>query len=360
MSDITCKTYFTFSLFLPGSESVKTITKVSVKMGASVSIPCSYDLKYKDHVKYLCKGFYWNSCSYEVRTDSPRETGKYSISDDKTQRIYTVTIKQLTADTYYWCIVEINNGADDGQLFQLSVTKGKPILWVADQNVTGYIGDNININFYYATSGGIQWCKLGRTCVTQETGKIDGTAVTINKAADNVFSVTMSGLKQKDSGWYYCVRGDFQMPVHLTVTVKPTAATTTVAATTTIAATTTVTGARDNTTTGHKGNSPFPALMSLAIPLSVLIFIVIAALSILFVLRRTKRVRIKDSTASKNEGDLTYSEVSFKKNKAAQAASDTDMTYSSVVPVKKQNVRMSEGKDEDVTYSTIIHHKQKV
>uniref|UniRef100_A0A3B5KJL5 Immunoglobulin subtype domain-containing protein n=1 Tax=Xiphophorus couchianus TaxID=32473 RepID=A0A3B5KJL5_9TELE len=113
--DITCKTYFTFSLFLPGSENVKTITKVSVKMGATVSIPCSYDLKYKDHMKYLCKGFYWNSCSYEITTDSPRETGKYSISDDKTQRIFTVTIKQLTADSYYWCIVDIKNGGDDGE-----------------------------------------------------------------------------------------------------------------------------------------------------------------------------------------------------------------------------------------------------
>ncbi|XP_043993284.1 uncharacterized protein LOC122842990 [Gambusia affinis] len=341
-----------FLLILPlltGSESVKTITKVSVRVGASVSIPCFYDLKYQNHVKYLCKGRNWRYCSYEVRTDSPRETGTYSISDDKIQRIFTVTIKHLRAGThYYWCIVEINNGGDDGELFQLSVTEDTPTLWVADQNVTGFIDDNINITFNYATSGGIKWCKLGRTCVTEATGEIDGTAVTITKAINNVFNVTMIGLKQENSGWYYCANGDFQMPVYLTVTVRPTAATAT------IVATTTVTGGRENARTLPGGSRPFPALMSLAIPLSVLIFIVIAALSILFVQRRTKHVTVKDPTASKNEGDLTYAEVFFKQNKAAQAASEAE------VPGKKQSERRSEGKDEDVTYSAIIHHKQNV
>ncbi|XP_014887918.1 uncharacterized protein LOC106947440 [Poecilia latipinna] len=351
-----------FLLILPlitGSESVKTISKVSVKAGASVSIPCSYDGKYKNHVKYLCKGYVWSSCTYEIRTDSQRETGKYSISDDKSQNILNMTLKHLTADdTYYWCIVEINNGGDIGERFLLSVTTGTPILSVADQNVIGYIGEKITINCSYRDSGGVSWCKLGSTCVTV-SGNID--AATINTAVSNVISVTMSGLQSESSGWYYCVKGDFQMPVHLTVTVKPTVATTTtVVTTTTVAPTTTVTEARENATTVQKENSSVTPLMILAIPLSVLIFIVIVALSILFVLRGTKRVKNKDSTASKNEGDLTYAEVSFKKNKAAQAASDADVTYSSVVPVKKQSARRSEGKDEDVTYSTIIRHKQNV
>uniref|UniRef100_A0A3B3XPL8 Immunoglobulin domain-containing protein n=1 Tax=Poecilia mexicana TaxID=48701 RepID=A0A3B3XPL8_9TELE len=261
--------------FSPGSESVKTINKVSVKAGASVSIPCSYDGKYKNHVKYLCKGYVWSSCTYEIRTDSRRETGKYSISEDKSQRIFTVTIKQLTADdTYYWCAVEINNGADIGQRFLLSVTTDKPILTVAHQNVIGYIGDKITIHCSYRNSGGVGWCKLGSTCVTV-SGNIDGTAVTINTAVSNVISVTMSGLKSESSGWYYCVKGDFQMPVHLTVTVKPT-------------------GKYYHYLLIWNSNnnvrlSSFHPLMILAIPLSVLIFIVIVALSILFVLRGTSK-----------------------------------------------------------------------
>uniref|UniRef100_A0A3B3UXK3 Immunoglobulin domain-containing protein n=1 Tax=Poecilia latipinna TaxID=48699 RepID=A0A3B3UXK3_9TELE len=222
--------------FSPGSESVKTINKVSVKAGASVSILCSYDRKYKNHVKYLCKGYVWSSCTYEIRTDSRREAGKYSISEDKSQRIFTVTIKQLTADdTYYWCAVENNNEADIGQpknnclkfkgcqimcLLLFVSHQGTPILSVADQNVIGYIGDKITIHCSYRNSGGVGWCKLGSTCVTV-SGNIDGTAATVNTAVSNVISVTMSGLKPESSGWYYCVKGDFQMPVHLTVTVKP-------------------------------------------------------------------------------------------------------------------------------------------
>uniref|UniRef100_A0A3P9PLP4 Immunoglobulin domain-containing protein n=1 Tax=Poecilia reticulata TaxID=8081 RepID=A0A3P9PLP4_POERE len=264
--------------FSPGSESVETISKVSVKAGASVSIPCSYDIKYKNYVKYLCKGYSFNYCSFAVRTDSSQEIEKYSISEDKTQNNLNMTIKRLTADdTHFWCGVEINNGADDRQYFQLSVTTGTPSLSLAHQNVIGYIGDKITINCSYRNSGGVRWCKLGSTCVTKATvsGNIDGTAVTINMTISNVINVTMSGLKQESSGWYYCVKGDFQMPVHLTVTVKPT-------------------GKYYHYLLIRNSNNnvcfrPFSSLMILAIPLSVLIFIVIVALSILLVLKGTSK-----------------------------------------------------------------------
>ncbi|TWW78621.1 hypothetical protein D4764_11G0007420 [Takifugu flavidus] len=36
-----------------------------------------------------------------------------------------------------------------------------------------------------------------------------------------VFTVTMSGLKMEDSGWYWCSRGDLQMPVQIIVREKP-------------------------------------------------------------------------------------------------------------------------------------------
>lgn len=98
---------------------------MSVKAGHSVSIPCFYGLEYKNHVKYLCKGFKWLSCTYEIKTNQ-LNSAKYSISDDKNQGVFTVTIKDVTnEDTYFWCIVEINNGPDDGKQFQLLVTKSK-------------------------------------------------------------------------------------------------------------------------------------------------------------------------------------------------------------------------------------------
>uniref|UniRef100_A0A3Q1H517 Immunoglobulin domain-containing protein n=1 Tax=Acanthochromis polyacanthus TaxID=80966 RepID=A0A3Q1H517_9TELE len=49
-----------------------------------------------------------------------------------------------------------------------------------------------------------------------------GTRVTIDAWSSKVFTVTMSELKAESSGWYWCAIGNFQMPVHVTVTEKPT------------------------------------------------------------------------------------------------------------------------------------------
>lgn len=96
-----------------------------MKAGNDVSIPCLYEPKYKNHVKSLCRGYTWESCTYEIKTNQ-RNSEKYSINDDKTQRVFTVTIKDVTHQAgFYWCIVEIDNGLDDGERFELQVTKGK-------------------------------------------------------------------------------------------------------------------------------------------------------------------------------------------------------------------------------------------
>lgn len=89
------------------------------------------------------------------------------------------------------------------------------------QEITGFIGEQITIKCHNSNSGEIKWCKLGGSCVTS-SGSIDGTRATIDKRNRNVFTVTMSGLRVENSGWYYCAKGDFQMPVHVTVTQKPT------------------------------------------------------------------------------------------------------------------------------------------
>uniref|UniRef100_A0A667Z636 Immunoglobulin domain-containing protein n=1 Tax=Myripristis murdjan TaxID=586833 RepID=A0A667Z636_9TELE len=108
-----------------GIHSITTVNNVSVRAGGSISIPCLYDTRYKNHVKYLCKGSYWLWCSYEVKTNQPSTPGRFSISDDKKQRIFTVTINDLMAeDTDYWCAVEIKPWPDKKQKLNLSVSEG--------------------------------------------------------------------------------------------------------------------------------------------------------------------------------------------------------------------------------------------
>ncbi|KAM4591649.1 polymeric immunoglobulin receptor-like isoform 2-T2 [Odontesthes bonariensis] len=314
-----------------GIHSITTAGKVSVKAGASISIPCLYSSQYRDHVKYLCEGYYWSSCSYATKTNQPQSSEKFSISDDKKQNIFTVTIKHLTdRNTYYWCAVEIDGGSDVRQYFQLFVISGEPRVKVAHQEVTGYIGENITINCQFTDPGKLKWCRLGMTCVTEKSGLLDGTNVSIKSDSD-VFKVTMSGLRPETAGWYWCVKGDFQMPVHLTVTEKPNA---TVAPVPTDGKVTTV---------KDEQNSASFDPMSLVIPLSLLILAVAVALVLWFILRCKK---------AKSGSVVPKEEIS-------RAESDTDVTYSSLVISTQQKGKGGEAKEDDVTYSTLTFPHQR-
>lgn len=122
---IHCLSFNDPFIIFTGIHSITTVSEVSVKAGQSVSIPCLYNSKYRQHVKYLCKGQRWPSCSFAVKTNQ-QDSGRFLISDDRNQRIFTVTIKDLTgADTYYWCAVEIDGWTDQGVYFRLSVTTGQ-------------------------------------------------------------------------------------------------------------------------------------------------------------------------------------------------------------------------------------------
>lgn len=232
-------------VLLAGVYGIITVTKVSVKAGDSISIPCLYDQKYINHVKYLCNGNIYHSCSYAVKTNQ-QSSKKFLISDDKRLKIFTVTINNVTVeDKYFWCVVEINGGKDVGIQFQLSVTgkisnnstlfwngqsllvklfvlEGVSSLYVDHQEVTGFIGEPATIKCYYQNSGEAKWCRVGGSCVQEWQGSIDGTTVTLDRNMSSVLRVTMRALKMTNSGWYWCVKGDLQMPVHLSIREKST------------------------------------------------------------------------------------------------------------------------------------------
>uniref|UniRef100_A0A4W5RRY9 Ig-like domain-containing protein n=1 Tax=Hucho hucho TaxID=62062 RepID=A0A4W5RRY9_9TELE len=196
---------------------------VSVQTGGSITFPCHYDLNHINHVKYWCKGLGWNVCSYVVRTDHPKSSGKTSISDDLNKRIFTVTMTNLKSwdSENYRCVVEINGGPDIRiQWFYLSVTPGTPELYVEQQEVTGVEGGSVTVRCYYTNSGDMKWCRMGGNCVWY-SWILRGTSVTLkrNNDANNrkVLTVTMSGLKMENTDWYWCRVGELEMPVHITV-----------------------------------------------------------------------------------------------------------------------------------------------
>nr|XP_023662365.1 polymeric immunoglobulin receptor-like isoform X2 [Paramormyrops kingsleyae] len=107
------------------TEGVSTVNRVTVQRGGSVTIPCSYDNMYQQHVKYWCRGSDWSSCTPIIRTNSPKKSGEVSIRNYPVKRVFNVTMNNLTAGDsgYYWCGVEISRGSAVGTPVSLSVTE---------------------------------------------------------------------------------------------------------------------------------------------------------------------------------------------------------------------------------------------
>ncbi|XP_048866275.1 polymeric immunoglobulin receptor-like isoform X5 [Brienomyrus brachyistius] len=97
-----------FFLVTPNAQSVRTETWVSAQRGGSVTIPCYYDQNSKDKTKYLCRGYEWDSCSRIAQSDGEQSRGTVSVSDDRDQMLFNVTMRDLQEEDfdYYWCAVE--------------------------------------------------------------------------------------------------------------------------------------------------------------------------------------------------------------------------------------------------------------
>uniref|UniRef100_A0A4W5JC49 Ig-like domain-containing protein n=1 Tax=Hucho hucho TaxID=62062 RepID=A0A4W5JC49_9TELE len=217
------------------TQRVSTVSHVSLKKGGSITIPCLYNQRYRNNVKYWCRGYYWSGCSTVVRTDHPKTSGKTSISDDINQRVFTVTMTNLSPSDsdYYWCVVDRKNespiyiGVFFIRLIQsqpLSLCSGTPEIYVDQQELTGVVGGSVTVLCYYSTlevSG--RWCRMGGSCVAVgRSVALDGTFVKLQQEQREtsngyVLMVTMSGLRIENTGWYWCEKGDLQMPVHITV-----------------------------------------------------------------------------------------------------------------------------------------------
>ncbi|XP_048868499.1 polymeric immunoglobulin receptor-like [Brienomyrus brachyistius] len=215
---------------LTGADSVSTVSWVSAWRGGSVTIPCFYGDRHKTHVKFWCRGYNVSSCTPIVHTDSPQE-GKVSVRDDPDQRVFTVTINNLTAEEsdYYSCAVKISGRSDVGASLYLSVTNGPPRLSVDKQEVTGVEGDSVTVQCHYKNSDSQKlWCKFGGSCASERSVSLDGRPVLIrDDRVNRFFSVTMRGLERKDTGWYWCAAGYHQIPVHITVSQTTTTTTST-------------------------------------------------------------------------------------------------------------------------------------
>ncbi|XP_029525267.1 polymeric immunoglobulin receptor-like isoform X5 [Oncorhynchus nerka] len=343
--------------FLTGvsyAQSVSTVSHVSVKQGGSITIPCLYNQRYRNNVKYWCRGCNWFVCSTVLRTDHPKTSGKTSISDDINQRVFTVTMTSLSPSDSdcYWCIVERKGKADDGSRLQISVTPGTPELYVDQQQMTGVVGGSVTVLCYYSSQGSSgKWCKMGGYCVAVGlSGALNGTCVKLVQEQSRttnsyVLMVTMRGLMMENTGWYWCEKGDLQMPVHITVN-QPT----TTQSTTTISPSVTN---RDNVETNENTDEKHQSWLEfLFIPLSLLVVLIAVTLVTLKMLRKHKDKKAKDQPpnttvqSSDSEQNITYSTV-------LNPESHGDL-YSTVIPKQHRTAKKDPLPDDAVTYSTVV------
>ncbi|RXN33114.1 CMRF35-like molecule 8 [Labeo rohita] len=77
--------------------------------GERLDIRCPYESGYESHSKYLCKGeCYIGNKNIRVESGSPAKDKRFSLTDNRMTRVFTVTITDLRTEDegQFWCAVE--------------------------------------------------------------------------------------------------------------------------------------------------------------------------------------------------------------------------------------------------------------
>nr|XP_023663767.1 polymeric immunoglobulin receptor-like isoform X3 [Paramormyrops kingsleyae] len=193
---------------LTGADSESRRRQVSVLSGGSVTIPCFYGDRYKRHVKYWCKKNDRDACTPIVHSNSPQE-GKVSIRDDPDQRVFTVTINNLTTGDsgYFRCGVKISGGSDDGDQVVLSVTDGvSTVKWMRVQRrgsvtIPCFYSDRYKTHVKY-------WCRGNNrdscTPIVHSDSPQESKVSIRDDPDQRVFTLTINNFTHGDSGYYWC------------------------------------------------------------------------------------------------------------------------------------------------------------
>ncbi|KAG2457950.1 PIGR protein, partial [Polypterus senegalus] len=193
---------------------------VTGKTGSSVSIVCLYSDDYRDRKKYWCKEDIFR-CSELVTTNYNSEKERKSISDNKSSKEFTVIMKELKKEDegLYQCGIKrtlLSDGSflDETTSVYVHVKDGSESLY-GPSLVTGVIQEFVIIKCHYSlqyTWNTKFWCSFSElyNCLTlvktDETKSNDRISITDDKT-QRVFTVTMTGLREDDTGQYYCATG---------------------------------------------------------------------------------------------------------------------------------------------------------
>ncbi|XP_049332556.1 uncharacterized protein LOC111194609 isoform X4 [Astyanax mexicanus] len=353
-----------FLLFISGSESMKTLKHLTVRRGESLTVPCLYEEKYKSHPKYLCRGYFWSSCTIVAKTNT-RNTG-ISVTDHPSQNMFTVDLKNLqdSDSGWYWCAVEIGGyGTPDVRYSVYLTVSSDPAVWVENSRVIGQEGGRVSVQGNYSSgyeNKEKKWCRVKTwSCYPFQDS-------TVNISDDWIGSsrVEMIGLQESDAGWYWFSAGGVGVTVHLTVTERPT---TTTAAVTTLPTTQKTTPHQSTSSSDRKSQTDAENVWVLVAVGLVLLLILFSLLT--YMLRRSLKSNQSEAKergsdpavhmTSTTENTLIYSDVIHdnKKPSSSAAASENEVTYSSVRRARKKKTTSTT--ENTLIYSDVIHDNKK-
>ncbi|XP_076146511.1 uncharacterized protein nck1b isoform X2 [Alosa pseudoharengus] len=315
------------------SQHLSSVTKVSVQRGQSITIPFLYNQTYKDNKKFCQRGTGVPHPDWEadVHSGNKRSSKTMFMSDDVTNSIFTLTVRMDVEVKYtnvnvkkYSCGVKEGGPTNDKQFTLLDTDT--PELHVQNQTVFGYEGKPVVVECLHRNlTGEKKWCRIGGFCV--KAGEVDGMSVETADAAAGVFRVTLWNLQEKNSGWYWCSVGEFQMPVHITVNIG------------------------DTTKTPNKEQTELIIYCLLGVTL-----LSISAI-IWFILKKHKNKKCHGTDRKSNSeagDDVTYSHVSHQNRsmgKSPRYPVADDVTYSAVA---QRHIQAG----DDVTYSHVSHQNR--
>ncbi|CAM4452425.1 unnamed protein product [Leuciscus chuanchicus] len=182
--------------------------------GGKVEIRCPYESGYEEKNKYLCRG----ECSVlnkdiPVESGSPAKDRRFSLTDDRTTHIFTVTITDLRTEDQgkYRCGVRTRLGKYDKYTeINLEI---KPVSVVS--RVTGehlnitchYNSDLKNKIKFFCKGSDPSLCESSGIKASSETNSNGRFSLRDDESA-GVFTVTITDLTLEDSGIYWCGAGE--------------------------------------------------------------------------------------------------------------------------------------------------------
>ncbi|XP_051240568.1 polymeric immunoglobulin receptor-like isoform X8 [Dicentrarchus labrax] len=178
--------------------------------GRDVNVACPYGEGYESYEKYLCR----NDCGNDdvLITTTGAAKNKYSIHDDQKKRVFTATISDLSSTDAgkYWCGVT-RNGKDIYTEVKLDVKQDT----CCDRptKVQGYETGSVSFscpyeseylnNIKYICRGNQPSRCLQQALITSDH-KPNRQFTLTDDTASRKFTVTITGVTQRDSGSYLC------------------------------------------------------------------------------------------------------------------------------------------------------------